>query len=98
MTKGLTASWLGATAFGALAWGSTEARADVLYDQVLALSGDAASQDFELMYDSADCQGADDFTVPAGSSWSVETVVADGYYASGIPVSGPMATLHVRIY
>jgi hypothetical protein len=55
-------------AVGASTAGLREARADILYDQVLALFGDGASQDFEAIYDGSDCQGADDFTVPPGTT------------------------------
>jgi hypothetical protein len=50
----------------------------VLYQQTNSAGAGQASQDFEAFYDIYDCQGADDFYVPAGVMWNIETVTATG--------------------
>jgi hypothetical protein len=51
----------------------------VLYEQTYYYSGDGqASQDFETELDLFDCQGADDFYVPASTTWNIQTVTAWG--------------------
>ena len=53
------------------------------------------SQDFEGAFDPFDDELADDFVVPGGQSWSVESVDADGVYFNG---PGPSASFNVRFY
>ncbi len=50
----------------------------VLYEQTNSGGGTRASQDFEAIYDAYDCQGADDFIVPDGFMWNIQTVTATG--------------------
>src|SRR5687767_1351910 len=58
----------------------------VLVDQTTTQSGAGwASQDFEAAFNAYDCQGADDFTIPAGPNWSINEVVAPGFN-QGVPV------------
>jgi hypothetical protein len=54
-----------------------ESRA-VLYEQSNSYGLGQASQDFETELDNYDCQGADDFYVPAGLLWTIQTVTATG--------------------
>ena len=50
--------------------------AAVLYDQNNNASGNGApDQDFEAAFDTYDSEGADDFVVPVGRVWTVQTVV-----------------------
>ncbi len=53
-----------------------------LYEQLDTEGGGWASQDFEAAYDIYDCQGADDFIIPAGQTWAIEDVYAIGSGAS----------------
>jgi len=56
-----------------------QARAGVLYDQVDTTSPESTtSQDFETMFDSFDSTVADDFTVPPGRTWRVESILFRG--------------------
>jgi len=50
----------------------------VLYEQSNPAGGGQASQDFESAYDAYDCQGADDFYIPTGFSWTIQTVTVSG--------------------
>ena len=50
----------------------------VLYEQSNSSGSGRASQDFEPAYDAYDCQGADDFYVPAGLLWIIQTVTVTG--------------------
>ncbi|MCK9400807.1 MAG: carboxypeptidase-like regulatory domain-containing protein, partial [Bacteroidales bacterium] len=54
-----------------------ESRA-VLYQQTNSAGSGRASQDFEPAYNAYDCQGADDFYVPAGLLWIIQTVTVTG--------------------
>lgn len=69
--------------------------ADVLYDQYDNLSGSASlSATFTDFLDfSADL--ADDFNVPAGDTWTIESLDADGLYFNG---SGPATDWNLFIY
>jgi len=56
----------------------------VLYDQYNNAGANAtSSQDFEAAIDPFDDETADDFVVPGGATWSVETVDADGCISTG---------------
>jgi len=52
----------------------------ILYDQSQLPSFESArpAQDFEAPNDAYDCQGADDFTVPAGETWNISKIYAGG--------------------
>ena len=64
----------------------------VLYDQTSgAGTNSLASQNFEAAYDIYDCQGADDFVVPA-PGWSIDLVENLGVYWNG---TGPAASVNV---
>ncbi|MFO8128445.1 MAG: carboxypeptidase-like regulatory domain-containing protein, partial [Bacteroidales bacterium] len=65
----------------------------ILYEQIELDANGWASQDFEAAYDIYDCQGADDFIVPAEATWVIETVTA---YGSGSP--GPFSSANVLFY
>jgi hypothetical protein len=68
----------------------------ILYDQYNNAGTNAtSSQDFELAFDPFDDFTADDFVVPGGQTWSVESVDADGTYA-GFP--GPVLNFNVFFY
>jgi hypothetical protein len=68
----------------------------ILYDQYNNPGPNASSsQDFEAAFDPFDDELADDFIVPGGQSWSVESVDADGVYFNGL---GPALSFNVRFY
>jgi hypothetical protein len=50
----------------------------ILYEQTNSSGSGQASQDFEPEFDLYDCQGADDFYVPASTTWDIQTVTAWG--------------------
>jgi hypothetical protein len=65
----------------------------VLYDQYDNGSGAAtSSQDFEAANDPFDSFNADDFVVPAGQTWNITEVDAQGAYFNG---AGPADSFHV---
>ena len=53
------------------------------------------SQDFETSNDAFDDELADDFVVPASTTWNIQTVDASGVYFNG---PGPAASFNVRFY
>ena len=65
----------------------------ILVDQLDPDASGWASQDFEASYDVYDCQGADDFVIPAGQYWDIQSVTAIG---SGSP--GPFSVVNVHFY
>ncbi|MCK5080486.1 MAG: hypothetical protein KAR09_11095, partial [Bacteroidales bacterium] len=65
----------------------------ILVDQLDPDASGWASQDFEASYDIYDCQGADDFVIPAGQYWDIQSVTAIG---SGSP--GPFNVVNVHFY
>ena len=66
----------------------------VLWDQYNNPANfDVTSQDFEPAFDAFDAQGADDFVIPAGQTWSIEGVDVDGEYNGG-----PADSFHVFFY
>jgi hypothetical protein len=70
----------------------------ILYDQYNNAATDVVvnSQEWEApFFTSYTDELADDFVVPGGQSWSVETIDADGLYFSG---PGPAQNLNVRFY
>ncbi len=70
----------------------------VLYDQTGNPSGDGSftSQDFvDPGNDAFDNQGADDFEVPAGETWTIEQVLAVGEYYNG---TGPALGFNIFFY
>ena len=68
----------------------------VLYDQYDNGNGAAtSSQDFEAANDPFDSFNADDFVVPAGQTWNITEVDAQGAYFNG---AGPADSFHVFIY
>lgn len=64
-----------------------------LYDQTNACSDGVASQQFPDFGDSR-LQAADDFTVPAGATWTLERVYNQGLFS----VAGPFDSVIVEIY
>ena len=72
------------------------AETDVLYEQ-MANAGTASntSQNFEASFDTYDNQGADDFEVPAGQTWSIESIDVLGAYFNGV---GPANSFNVFFY
>jgi hypothetical protein len=68
----------------------------VLFDQTTDDSGiGIVSQTFESTYSVYDSQGADDFVVPSGKTWTVSEVDVYGQYFNG---SGPAASENVTFY
>jgi len=69
---------------------------DVLYEQMAgAGSNSLTSQNFEASFDIYDNQGADDFEVPAGQTWSIESIDVLGAYYNG---TGPAVSFNVFFY
>lgn len=67
-----------------------------LYDQYNNAGANATvSQDFEPANDAFDSQLADDFVVPAGQTWTVTEVDAQGIYFNGF---GPAISFNVFFY
>ena len=68
----------------------------LLFDQTDNPAGSSTvSQDFGAGNPTFVAQTADDFVVPAGQTWTVQTVVAKGVYFNG---PGPAATFNVTFY
>ena len=68
----------------------------VLYDQTSGSGTNSlASQNFGTANDPFDCQAADDFVVPAGETWNIESVDAPGAYFNGV---GPAVDFNVFFY
>ncbi|MCU0371161.1 MAG: carboxypeptidase-like regulatory domain-containing protein, partial [Bacteroidales bacterium] len=67
----------------------------VLYEQTNSGGGTRASQDFETVYDAYDCQGADDFYVPTGLLWNIQTVTATGTQSN---TSANITVVHVFFF
>lgn len=67
-----------------------------LYDQTSAIASEGInSQNFESTYAAYDDQGADDFVVPKGATWTVTEVDAPGLYFNGY---GPASSEDVHFY
>lgn len=68
----------------------------LLYDQTGNAGIDSiVSQNFESDFDDFDAEAADDFIVPAGSTWHIQQVVALGIYFNG---PGPADSVNVTFY
>ena len=68
----------------------------ILYDQLNSPGTFSTnSQDFEAANNAFDNQTADDFIVPAGATWNVNQVDAQGLYFNG---PGPAASFNVYFY
>ena len=70
---------------------------DVLYDQYDNLSGSASfSGTFtDAGFDIYNSDLADDFIVPSGETWTIQSIDADGLYFNG---SGPANSWNVIVY
>jgi len=69
---------------------------DVLYEQMANAGPNSnTSQNFETGFDTYDNQGADDFVIPAGESWTIESVDVLGAYFNG---TGPAVSFNVFFY
>lgn len=67
-----------------------------LFDPVQAPSGGMAAQDFETNNNGLDCAVADDFTVPVGETWYIDSIIFYGVYSATATVSE--AGIVVKIY
>jgi hypothetical protein len=76
------------------AWGRDAIRTR-LYAQLDAPGVGEVSQHFEPAFEWADADGADDFTVPVGSTWNIEAVEVTGSYDFG---PGPADSETVTFY
>jgi hypothetical protein len=78
-------------------WDDFDAPQVILYNQLDNLGANGvSSQNFEAIYDAYDDFGADDFVVPAGTSWTIKGVGIDGlYYGCTPPACGPAASFNV---
>jgi hypothetical protein len=73
-------------------WGEW-APAAILYNQLDNPGANAInSQNFEAAYDAYDDFGADDFVIPANTSWTIKGVGVNGLYFNG---PGPAASFNV---
>jgi hypothetical protein len=69
-------------------------RQALLYDQTNDPSGNGApDQDFEALYDTYDCEGADDFDVTWADGWNVQQIQTVGTQTSGGTASTAKVTL-----
>ena len=70
--------------------------AGALWEQLANVSaeGGISSQDFEASFDAYDAEGADEFIVPTGETWTINEVVILGTYS----VAGPCDLGNVRFY
>ena len=67
----------------------------VLYDQTTNPGGNGfPAQNFEAAFDVYDCMGADDFVVPDGVSWDVQSF----YFVSTLSTGGPVTSVDVNIH
>jgi hypothetical protein len=67
---------------------------DTLVDQTGDPGTGITAQDFESAYDAYDAQGADDFVVPAGETWTIDYVAVIGSWS----VSGPANAVNIEFY
>ena len=77
---------------------SVEIRAQVLVDLSQGTLGSSVvSQDFESSLNNFDCMAADDFVVPTGDYWHIDSLEVYGEYAvpSGTPVPGAGMIVHI---
>ena len=68
---------------------------DMLFEQLANVSaeGGITSQDFEASYDQYDAEGADDFVVPAGETWTIDQIII-----LGTGPTGPIELANIRFY
>jgi hypothetical protein len=78
-------------------WDDFDAPLAILYNQMNNPGANAvSSQNFETAYDAYDSFGADDFVVPANTSWTIKGVGVNGlYYGCIPPACGPAASFNV---
>ncbi|MDO9577993.1 MAG: hypothetical protein Q7J16_08915, partial [Candidatus Cloacimonadales bacterium] len=77
-------------------WDAPSSGADALYSQLdfVSTEGGISSQDFETAYDGYDAEGADDFVVPAGETWTISEIAILGSFS----VAGPCTLANVRFF
>ncbi|NQV18877.1 MAG: carboxypeptidase regulatory-like domain-containing protein, partial [Armatimonadetes bacterium] len=68
---------------------------DILFEQLANVSaeGGISSQDFEASFDAYDAEGADEFVVPVGETWTIDQVVI-----LGTGPTGPIVLANIRFY
>lgn len=75
--KKILLSCLGAFSFLALS------SQTILFDQTNTITNSGTvAQDFEAINDAFDCAGAEDFEVPTGETWYIDSIVLYGFYAA----------------
>jgi hypothetical protein len=85
-----------AAAFAALAAiGTSTASAAVLHDQMDSPGADGVFSQFGTGAPNVDVEASDDFVVPAGQTWTIQSVDVTGAYGGG---SGPVSSVNVYIY
>ncbi|MDO9577372.1 MAG: FlgD immunoglobulin-like domain containing protein, partial [Candidatus Cloacimonadales bacterium] len=79
-----------------LTWEAPSGQPTALWDQMSSPGADGgiSAQDFEASYNQYDAEGADDFVVPTGATWTISEVDVLGTYS----VAGPCDLANVRIY
>lgn len=67
------------------------ASSQVLMNQATGMTtGGMASHDFETIYNQYDCEAADDFTVPSGSKWTIDSILIYGQYSASAQTTCPV--------
>ncbi len=69
-----------------------------LFDPIQAPSGGMAAQDFEPANNSVDCFIADDFLIPPGEHWKIDSIIFYGFYSTTPTPAIPEAGIVVKIY
>lgn len=74
---------------------TTTSTVTALHEQLTGLGAGYTSQNFETGFDAYDNTAADDFTVPTGATWKIDSIFVHGVYWNG---TGPSDSAYVTIY
>jgi len=87
---------LAVTEQGYATWDAPSGGTIGLYSQwdFLSAEGGISAQDFEAAFDAYDAEGADEFVVPSGETWTINEVAVLGSYSA----AGPCDLANVRFY
>jgi hypothetical protein len=75
--------------------GTAAASAAVLHDQMDSPGADGVFSQFGTGAPNVDVEAADDFAVPAGQTWTIQSVDVTGVYDAG---AGPVSSVNVYLY
>lgn len=71
----------------------------LMFDQTSGIiNSGLVAQDFESFYNGNDCRIADDFTVPMGETWYLDSLRVFGFYNGGNPTTVPGAGVNFQVY